>query len=101
MTTTVASVIAVAILALLAGVAFFRYRGSASVKLHGPGNIGLDLKASNDHSPGIVVEDAVSHQGGLRVEEGTGTGAQVRRVETDADIQVTTRPPNDPKAKPR
>jgi hypothetical protein len=102
MSSTEADVLIVAILVLVAVYAFIRYRGSAKVKIHGPGKIGMDLDASNDRAPAVVVEDAKSHEGGIRVEDGTGAGAHVRRVEAEQDIHVTARSEKpDPKAEPR
>jgi hypothetical protein len=99
MSTSDAGILIVIVLALVAIFAFLRYNQRARVKIKGPGNIGLDLEASNDPAPRIVIEDAKSHRGGLRAEEGTGSGVQVRRVEVDQDIQVTTHSrDHDPKA---
>jgi hypothetical protein len=102
MSSAEAGIIIVAILGLLAIFAFIRYRGSTQVKINGPWKIGMELEASNNRAPAVVIEDAKAIEGGLRVYEGTGTGAHIRHVEMKTDIQVTTRPgEQDPKMPPR
>lgn len=63
----------------------------------------MTLSASNDLaplSPGVNVEGATSHAGGLKAADDTGRGANVRNVTVHTDINVSSvLPPKDPTPK--
>lgn len=98
------AVIVIAIFAMIVIAAFLVFRQRAKVEIRGPLNTGLKLDASNELlpiSPGIKIEGAKSRGGGLTAEDGTGRGADVRDVEVQTDIRVSSNPsksPTDPKA---
>jgi hypothetical protein len=98
-----AIIVIIALFAVVAVAAFFVFRHRAKVDIKGPLGTGLHINASNDPppiDPAVVVEDAASRRGGLKADDETGRGAQVRRVEVDKDIEVSSRPSGgtDPKA---
>ena len=98
-----AIVIVIALFAVVVVAAFFIFRQRAKVDIKGPLGTRLHINASNDPppiDPAVVVEDAASRRGGLKAVDDTGRGAQVRRVEVDKDIEVSSRPPGgtNPKA---
>jgi hypothetical protein len=97
------AVIVIAIFAVIVIAAFFVFRRRAKVEIKGPLNTGLTLDASNEPpiSPAIRIEGAKSRGGGLTAEDGTGRGADVRDVDVQTDIRVSSNPSNsrtDPKA---
>ena len=80
----------------MAVVLVFRQRGRFRVK--GPFGTELDVDASNEptpapSAPGVKVEDAKAKKGGLMAEDRTGRGAEVRNVEVQDDILVSSTPP--------
>jgi hypothetical protein len=103
MSTTESGILIVIVLALVAIFAFLRFQQGVKAKIKGPGNIGLDIDATNDPAPGILIENAKSHKGGLRAHERTNRSVQVRRVEVEQDIEVTTSDSRErnPKVQPR
>jgi hypothetical protein len=97
MDTTIAVIIA--IFALVAVAAFLVFRQHAKVEIKGPLDTGLKLDASNQPAPptpGVKVEDAKSRKGGLIADDQTGRGADVRQVEVEDDILVSSTPPAEP-----
>lgn len=90
----------VLVIALFAGVVIvvavaFRRRLSAHIK--GPGGTGLQIDASNpEPRPGVRLEDATSRHGGAKVRDNTGRGAEVRKLDVDKDIDVSSAPPERP-----
>ena len=96
MDTTLAVVIA--IFALVVVAAFIVYRQQSRVNIKGPLGTGLELDASNQPAPAVQVEDARSRKGGLLADDQTGRGAAVRRVEVEDDILVSSAPPDQPTA---
>ena len=94
------AVVVVGIFALLViFVSLRRSRVKAGIK--GPFGTAVDVEASNDQpapNPGVAVAGAKSHAGGLRAEDRTGRGADVKDVETYGDIHVSSDP--NPKAEP-
>lgn len=95
-------VLAVVVFALVAVFAFVVYKRRAKVSIKGPLGTELNIDAENEPSgpaPGVKIEDAKSRSGGLTAEDRTGRGADVKRVEVERDIKVTSAPPpSDPKA---
>jgi hypothetical protein len=101
MNTTVAVVIALFALIVVAAFLVFRQRSKVGIK--GPLGTGLELDASNQPAPGVEVEDAKSRAGGLVADDQTGRGAKVKGVEVQDDILVSSTPPHEqagPKAQP-
>jgi len=98
------TVLIIAIFALIIIAAFFVFRQRARVGIKGPFGTGLKLDASNDPlppTPGVKVETARSRGGGLMADDQTGRGAEVKDVEVQDDILVTSAPPRkdtDPKS---
>ncbi|HXU38796.1 MAG TPA: hypothetical protein VN937_20745 [Blastocatellia bacterium] len=98
------SVIVIAIFAVISVAAFLVFRMRAKVEVKGPLNTGLTLDASNEPpaiSPAIKIEGAKSRGGGLIALDGTGRGADVRGVDVETDIRVSSDPsegPASPKA---
>ena len=72
--------------------------------IKGPCGTGLEVEASHPvPRPRVHIEDARSHQGGLTAMDATGRGAEVKTVEVERDIQVSSTPPqeyNHPKPRP-
>ncbi|MGC2694699.1 MAG: hypothetical protein WA738_02825 [Candidatus Angelobacter sp.] len=97
MSQTEAGILIVVVLGLVAIFAFLRYSQRARVKIKGPGNIGLDLDASNDPQAAIRVEDAKSRKGGLSATDETGRGIDGRKIEVEKDINLKVGQPG-PKA---
>ncbi len=94
MDTTIAIIIA--IFALVAVAAFLVFRQRAQVRIKGPLGTGLEVDASDQPpppTPGVRVEDAKSRKGGLVADDQTGRGADVRQVEVEDDILVSSTPP--------
>jgi hypothetical protein len=97
MNATIAVVIA--IFALVVVAAFLVFRQKAQVRIKGPLGTGLEVDASNQPAPpppGVSVEDAKSRKGSLVADDQTGRGAHVRQVEVEDDILVSSTPPAEP-----
>jgi hypothetical protein len=98
MDTTTATIVIVALFALIIVGGFVVFRQRSNVDIKTP--LGsLKMKASNDpppQQPSVNIEDAKSHGGGIVAEDKTGGGAAVRRVEAEKDIQATSQLPNNP-----
>jgi hypothetical protein len=87
------TVIVIAIFAIVIALVLVTFRRRATVGLKGPLGMRLDVDASNEPMPGqagVRVTDALSHGGGLRAADLTGRGAEVERVETEGDIEVSS-----------
>ena len=88
------AVVAILALVLVVGIVIFRKgRFKGAVKVPG-GEVSVegsnaDAESSRPAS-GVVVEDAHSRQGGLDAHAHDGGGAEVRRVETEGDISVSS-----------
>lgn len=96
-----AALIAIAIFALLVIFLALRFRNRIKGGIKGPLGTEVTFEASNPQrpmAPGVRVEGARSHAGGLLAMDGTGRGADVKDVETYGDIRVTSEP--NPKAEP-
>jgi hypothetical protein len=105
MDTTTAIVLLVILFALIIVAAFLVFRQRGQVKIDTP--LGkLDLEASNEPLPpqaAIKAEDIKSHGGGLLADDETGRGLDVKRVEVQDDVLLSSKPPDpdpDPKADP-
>ncbi|MCB0192515.1 MAG: hypothetical protein KDJ65_11280 [Anaerolineae bacterium] len=90
------------IFALIVVSAFLVFRQRGKVKIKGPLSTGLELDASNESplTPGVRIEDAKAKKGGLLAEDRTGRGADVRGIETQDDIIVSSSSP-DPYENPK
>jgi hypothetical protein len=68
------------------------------------GGTGLEGEASHPMPrPGVYIEDARSRRGGLTATDSTGRGAEVKKVEVEEDIQVSSTSPQEhshPKLRP-
>jgi hypothetical protein len=87
-------------LVIVAVVQVFRQKIKAKVK--GPAGMSLEVDASNAPPVPVAavrVEDIKSRSGGLVAEDATGRGVDVKKVEVERDVRVTSSPPKDaPKA---
>jgi hypothetical protein len=101
MDTLTATLIGLAVLALVLIYALRRPRVKASLKGLG---VGLDVETSGEGAtdrPGVTAKRVVSRQGGFTAEDGTGRGAQVSHVDAHGDVRITSAPPaGDPKGRP-
>jgi hypothetical protein len=96
-----AALIAVAIFALVVIFIAVRFGDRIKAVFKGPQGTELSVEASNPQSPanpGVKVEGARSRAGGLRAEDRTGRGANVKDVDAYDTINVTSDP--HPKAEP-
>jgi len=95
------AVVVAGIFVLLVIFIALRYKSRIKAGIKGPFGTAVDVEASNDQpapNPGVAVAGAKSHAGGLRAEDRTGRGADVKDVETFGDIHVSSDP--NPKAEP-
>lgn len=98
-----AIIIIIALFALIVIGAFVVFRQRARIDIKVPGTR-LHIDASNDPppiDPAVVVEDAISSEGGLRATDETARGAAARRVHVKQDIEVSSRPPTEPGQPPK
>jgi hypothetical protein len=101
------SVAVIAIFGAIAVAVIFTFRQRTRIGVQGPGGLRLDVEGSNETprmAPGVHVEDATSHEGKLHAADATGRGAEVIRVSTRGDIDVSSTPPaavQDPKVRRR
>ena len=99
MDTLTATLIGLAVLALVLIYALTRFR-RVKGGLKGLG-VGLDLEASGEEQasrPGVSAQRVVSRQGGVTAEDATGRGAQVSDVDAYGDVRIGSAPPDgDPK----
>ncbi|MBZ5668977.1 MAG: hypothetical protein LAO04_04530 [Acidobacteriia bacterium] len=89
-------VLVVVVFALVAIFAFVVYKRRAKVRIKGPPGTELSVDASNESStpaPGVKIEDARSHSGGVKAQDRTGRGADIRKVEAAGDIEVSSETP--------
>ncbi len=80
--------------AVIAIVVFLRYQ-RARVKIKGPGNMGMEVDASNP--PAIRVEEAKSRKGGLSATVDDGRSIDARKIDVEKDINLNVGR-SDPKA---
>ena len=95
------AVVGIGIFALLVIFFALRFKKQVKAKIEGPFGTSVDVEGSNEQpvpNPGVTVSGAKSHAGGLRAEDRTGRGANVKDVETYGDIQVSS--DSHPKAEP-
>jgi hypothetical protein len=103
MDTNLTVAIVIIIFALIVVAAFMVFRQRAKVEIKGPGDTGLKLDASNAPPPlipGVTIEGAKSRQGGLVADDQTGRGVNLKDIDTQDDILATSAPPKpdgDPK----
>jgi hypothetical protein len=98
MDTTTATIIIVALFALISvgGFVVYRQRSNVDVKTP-PGS--LKMNSSNDpppQQPGVTIENATSRGGGIMAEDKTGRGAAMRGVEAEKDIRGSSQMPDSP-----
>lgn len=97
MSATTASVIIVAVFALVAIIGLVLFRQKAKLKMTGPGKTSLNFDGTNTPEAAIRARDLKSRKGGFSAQDGTGRGADIERVDVEKDIEITTKP-NGPKA---
>jgi hypothetical protein len=101
MDTPTATLIAVAIFALLVIFLALRFKGKLKAGIKGPAGTSLDVDASNPEpttTPGVRMDGVKSRAGGVQAIDGTGRGADVRNVDAYGDVRATSDP--SPKAGP-
>jgi hypothetical protein len=103
MDVSTATVIIVALFALIIIGGFVIYRQRSDIDIDTP--LGsLKLKSSNDlpqEQSGVTIEDATSRDGDITAEDKTGRGAKLRKVDAQGDIKASSQmpdSPSDPKA---
>ena len=95
--------IIIAIFAVVIIVVAIIFRGKISASTKGPGDIGLDLEASNEprqQTGGATVKGARSRSGSVEALDRTGQGASITDAEAEQDIRAVTeqgREQTDPK----
>ena len=106
MDTTTAAVIVIIIFALVGVAAFIRFRQRGSAEITGPFGTGLKVKGSNDPAPNdasIQAQGLKSRKGGVVADDATGRGVDVRDVDVESDILLSSKNPErpaDPKTLP-
>jgi len=101
MDTQTATLIAVAIFALLVIFLAVHFRGRIKAGIKGPGGTALDVEASNPEpttTPGVRMDGVTSRAGGVQATDGTGRGADIRNVDAYGDVRATS--DSHPKAEP-
>jgi hypothetical protein len=96
-----ATLIAVAVFALVVIFLAVRFKGGLKAGIKGPAGVGLDVEASNPQPtthPGVRMDGVTSHAGSIQAVDRTGRGADVRNAEAYGDVQATSDP--NPKAEP-
>src|SRR5262249_41360747 len=98
------TVIVMGLFALVIIVAAIRFRHHIKVGFRGPGNMGIDLDASNPLSrPGALAKKITSRRGTVTVTDETGRATEVDTVHAYKDVNISTRLPQEnppPKAPP-
>jgi len=93
-------VVVIFALVIVAVVQIFRQKVKAKIK--GPGGLALEVDASNTTPAPVAavrVEDVKSRSGGFVAQDATGRGADVKKVEVEGEVRITSALPNaDPKA---
>jgi len=95
-----ALVLVILAFALIGVASFLVFRQRTSLKIRGPQNTGLELKADNTQPtprPGIEAEGIKSRRGGIRADDQTGRGVKAKDFDADKDVSLRT---GDPKADP-
>jgi hypothetical protein len=93
-----AGILIVAIFAIIVIAVLLVFQSRSKINLKGPFQTGLEIDASNEppkQTPGVLVEDAKSSEGGLLAEDFTGRGAEIRKLEVKDDIIVSSNHPKD------
>jgi hypothetical protein len=94
MDTSTAALIVIAIFAIILIVAFLRYRKSGEAEIRGPFGTALKVKGSNHAGvkklPGIKAEGITSREGGVRAEDSTGSGLDIRNVDARDDVLLSS-----------
>src|ERR1043166_3811695 len=107
MSQTVATVLVVALLALIVIVVANLFRGNIKTKLKGPFGTKLDIEGTNPsaadqaalHAKGII-----SREGGISAEDTTGRGINAEDFDAKLDVHLSTGNPEvplHPKSPPR
>ena len=94
MDTSSAAIVGLVILALVAVAAFAVYGGRMKLKLKGLFGTALELDGSNppaQQTPGVRIEDADAG-GKIEATDGTGRGADLKKVRAKGDIVAKVSP---------
>jgi hypothetical protein len=94
MSQTELALLVVVVFGVVAIVVFLRFQ-RARVKIKGPGNLGMDVDASDP--PAIRVEDAKSRKGGLSATVDDGRSIDAKKIDVEKDINLNVGR-SDPKA---
>lgn len=93
MDTNTLIIAATIVFAVVAIVAFIRYRRQGSADFKGPFGLRLRVKGEDTtdvQKPGIRAKDITSHEGGLLAEETTGAGIDLERVDVKTDVKLSS-----------
>jgi len=86
----------IAVFACIVIAAFLVFRKRGKVDIRGPIGTGLKIDVSNESSPptpAVMVQSVVSKGGGVNISDQTGRGADVRGVEAQRDVSISSAPP--------
>ena len=101
MDATIATVIILAIFAVVIIVAFLRFRKSGNAEIKGPFGTALKIKGENNapakRTPGIKAEGITSREGGVMAEDTTGNGIDIKNVDAKDDVLLSSSSTNDKK----
>ena len=96
MDTNTATVLVVALLALVAIGFIVIFRRHTKMRFRGPFKTRLEMEGSNEPSaprPGVQAEDVTSETGGLTADDETGRGVAVKKARAQKDIKLTAKSP--------
>jgi len=90
----IAVVVVVIIFAVVIVIAFALYKGKGSASISGPFGMIFSIKGENSENsptPGIRGREIASREGGVLMEETTGQGIDVERVNAKDDVLLSSR----------
>ena len=72
-------------------------KSEASIEL--PGGLKGSIKSSNEVTPGIRADGAISRSGGIDATDNSGRGVDVKNLDAKQDITLSNNPPAPPDSK--
>jgi hypothetical protein len=93
MDATIAALIVIGIFALIIVLAFLRFRQQGHAEIKGPFGTSLRVGGANEHSRrrgGITAKGVKSHEGGMRADERTGSGIDVKDIDARKDVILSS-----------